>query len=111
VFQYKGKPIKDIQDVLMRGCEEAGIPYGRKAKDGFTFHDLRHTFATLTRRAGISKNIIMVIMGHSDVNDMNMRYDRIDQSDLIKAIDRFERYLLNWKKEKQGSNKNIEKLI
>jgi integrase len=111
VFLYKGKPIKDLRDALKRGCKVAGIPYGRKVKNGFTFHDLRHTFATIARKAGISRNIIMVIMGHSDVNDMNLRYDRIDPSDLIEDIDRFERYLSKRKRSKQDSEENIEKLI
>jgi len=37
--------------------------------------------------------VIKVIMGHSDGNDMNLRYDRVDHSDLIEAIDRLENYL------------------
>ncbi len=35
-------------------------------ENGFTFHDLRHTFQVNARRAGIDKNVRMVIMGHSD---------------------------------------------
>ena len=55
VFLFRGKPIKDIRGVLKRGCEDAGIPYGRKVKDGFTFHDLRHTTKTLMRKAGVDR--------------------------------------------------------
>ncbi len=37
----------------------------------------------------------MAIQGPSDGNDMNRRYDTIDESDLIKAIDQLEVYLQN----------------
>jgi integrase len=111
VFLYRGKPVFDIRASLIRGCKDACIPYGTNANAGFTFHDLRHTFATIARKAGIPRNIIMVIMGHSDVNDMNLRYDRIDQIDLIKAIDRFERFLLRKKAVKQDSEKNVEQSV
>jgi integrase len=47
------------------------------------FHDLRHCFATNARRAGISRNVIMAIMGHSTGGDMNARYDLIEDSDLF----------------------------
>ncbi len=56
----------DIRTALKIGCEAAQIPYGRNVENGFTFHDLRHTFQVNARRAGIDKNVRMVIMGHSD---------------------------------------------
>lgn len=93
VFLYGGEPIQSIRDGLSRACKDAGILYGRLVKGGFTLHDLRHTFATNARRAGVPRNVIKVIMGHSDGNDMNLRYDRVDHSDLIEAIDRLENYL------------------
>jgi len=73
------------------GMEPSLIPaYGSKVKDGFVFHDLRHTFATNARRAGIPRNVIMAIMGNSTGGDMNARYDKIEDSDLLEAIDRIE---------------------
>jgi hypothetical protein len=36
----------------------------------------------------------MTIMGHAG-NDMNFRYDTVDESDLLKAIDQIEGYLVN----------------
>ena len=38
----------------MTACKATGIIYGRKSHDGFTFHDLRHTFDTNMRRAGVA---------------------------------------------------------
>jgi len=87
VFQYKGKPVSDIRTGLKKGCESAGIAYGRNQENGFTFHDIRHTFATNARKAGVEKNVIMVIMGHSAGNDMNFRYDSVDEADLLNVVD------------------------
>jgi len=36
----------------------------------------------------------MVITGHT-ANDMNFRYDTVDEEDLLKAIDQMEDYLAN----------------
>jgi integrase len=95
VFQYRGESIKgDIRKSLENACREANIPYGRFEQGGFIFHDLRHTFTTIARKAGIPRNVIMVITGHT-ANDMNFRYDTVDEEDLLKAIDQMEDYLAN----------------
>jgi integrase len=68
VFQFKSKPISDIRTGLKKACEAAEIPYGRKIEDGFTFHDLRHTAKTNARKAGVDKNVRMVIFGRNRQN-------------------------------------------
>lgn len=94
-FHYRGESIKgDIRKSLENACKEANIPYGRFEQGGFIFHDLRHTFTTIARRAGVPRNVIMTITGHT-ANDMNFRYDTIDEEDLLKAIDQMEDYLAN----------------
>jgi len=94
VFLYRGKPIgRDIRNALEPACKRAGIPYGRNRENGFTFHDLRHTFATMARKAKAPKNVTMEIMGHSTGNDMNRRYDTVDEEDLIETIDQIEGYV------------------
>jgi len=65
VFLYKGKPIKDIRTGLMGACKKANIIYGRFVKGGFVFHDLRHTFNTNMRKAGVPESVVMNITGHS----------------------------------------------
>ena len=92
VFKYAGKPIKDVRDGLERACAKCNIKYGRFERDGLIFHDLRRTFATDARKAKIARNVIMSIMGHSDRGNMNARYDQVDQSDLIEAINQIEDY-------------------
>lgn len=95
VFLYKGKPIKkDIRTGLKGACKDAGIPYGRNEKDGFVFHDLRHTFNTYMRKAGVHESVIMKITGHS-TREMFDRYNTIDSEDTRKAVDQFQGYLQN----------------
>ena len=91
VFRYKGSTISDIRTGFIAGCKEAGIQYGRSG--GFVFHDLRHTAKTIARKAGVDKNVRMVIFGHSGNDDMDFRYDTVDEGDLLDAIDKVEMFL------------------
>jgi len=92
VFLFKGKPIKDFRTALRRACRDAGIPYGRRTKDGFVFHDTRHCFNTNMRRSGVPESVIMKITGHS-TREMFLRYDTVDSSDIRKAVDQMEGFL------------------
>lgn len=94
VFQYMGKPLKSIDTGLRGACKEAKITYGRKIKGGFTFHDLRHTFNTNMRKAGVDKTVIMKITGHSS-EEMFNRYNTVDAEDARQAVDRLQTYLAN----------------
>jgi len=85
VSLLKGSAILDIRTSLVAGCKDAGIPYGRKVENGFTFHDLRHTAKTIARKAGVDKNVRMVIFGHANPNDMDLRYDTVDEGDLTQS--------------------------
>ena len=71
-----------------------------RGKNGFTVHVLQHTAKTIARKAGVDKNVRMVIFGHSGYDDMDFRYDTVDEGDLIDAIDRVELFL-------QGRNHRI----
>ena len=85
VFLFKGKPIKDLRTGLRGACKDAGVTYGRFEKAGFIFHDLRHTFNTNMRKAGVQESVIMKITGHSS-RSMFDRYNTVDEGDLIQAI-------------------------
>jgi integrase len=93
VFTYTGKPIRDIRDGLKNACKKAEIPYGRFQENGFIFHDLRRTAKTNARKSGVDKNVRMTCFGYSSGNDMDYRYDIVDEEDLIKAVDQMEAYL------------------
>jgi integrase len=105
VFLYLGKPLKDIGRSLETACKAAGITYGRFEKNGLTFHDLRHTFNTYMRKAGVQESVIMAITGHAR-NRMFDRYNTIDDEDLLQAIDQFERFLASVDQNVDQSNEN-----
>lgn len=92
VFLYHGKrPIKHFTTALRTTCESAGIIWGRKAKDGFIFHDLRHTFVTDMRKAGVDKSVRMSITGHA-IQDLDDRYNKVDDEDKHQAIMKLETF-------------------
>ena len=60
VFTYKGKPLGSIRKAFQNAVERAGIT-------DFTFHDLRHTYATWLRQAGADLAIIQQALGHKSI--------------------------------------------
>lgn len=92
VFTYYGKPItRHFSQGLKSACKKAKITWGRDVKGGFVFHDLRHTFITDMRRAGVDRTVTMAITGHA-ITDMNQRYDVVEDSDKAGAIRKLEAY-------------------
>jgi integrase len=92
VFLYYGKPIADIKTTFKTLCEKAGVPYGRKVKGGLIFHDLRHSFNTYMRKAGVDKEVIKAITGHN-TDSMFTRYNKIDREDINQAVEKLEVFL------------------
>lgn len=93
VFLSKyGNTVQDIRGSLKKACKNAGILYGRFVKDGFVFHDLRHTFNTNMRKAGVQESVIMAIMGHEPTG-MFHRYNTVDEEDINKAMGQLENYI------------------
>jgi integrase len=84
VFTYRGKPVKSIKYSLTRGLEEVEI-------EDFRFHDLRHTFVSNARKAGVDRTVIMKLTGHKTLS-MFTRYNTVDQADAREALQRMERY-------------------
>ncbi|CAB5119498.1 Mobile element protein [Olavius algarvensis associated proteobacterium Delta 3] len=85
VFQYRGTPITDIRTGLRKACAKAKVVYGRFERGGFVFHDLRHTFNTNMRKAGVTDSVIMEITGHS-TREMFDRYNTIDNDDTRRRL-------------------------
>lgn len=94
MFLYRGKPIVGVRAGVKKACEKAKIIYGRFEKGGFIFHDLRHTFNTNMRKAGVTESVIMEITGHS-TREMFDRYNTIDEEDIRKAVDQLEVFFQN----------------
>lgn len=95
VFIYRGKPLKEIRTGFKKACAEAGI-------DGFVFHDLRHTFNTNMRKAGVDRSVIMKLTGHK-TSAMFDRYNTVDQEDAELAMQRFESFL-RWQNSDESSD-------
>jgi len=94
VFTYAGKPIKEVKTAFQRACVEAGLgsysgsgrgvrsegALDRKNSDadervrrpdsahyvGFTWHGLRHTWATWHRLRGTPLDVLQKLGGWSD---------------------------------------------
>jgi len=91
VFLYNGKPLGEFKKSLQQACEKAKILFGRDTEGGFVFHDLRHTFNTNMRKAGVQESVIMKITGHS-TRKMFDRYNTIDAQDARDAVDQLETF-------------------
>ncbi len=78
VFTYQGKPLKSIKTTLARALKETGIM-------DFRFHDLRHTWTTNARKAGVDRTVIMKLTGHKTLS-MFTRYNSVDEDDARQAL-------------------------
>lgn len=88
VFLFRGKPVSDIRGGVRRACRDAGIVYGQKKPDGFTFHDIRRTVKTFMARAGMPKVYRDTILGHA-LRGMDAYYMIPSEEDLVSAIARY----------------------
>jgi integrase len=85
VFTYRGKPIRSIKIALASGLKKAKI-------ENFRFHDLRHTFNTNMRKAGVERTVIMKLTGHK-TDSMFRRYNTVDALDAREAMRRLDALL------------------
>jgi len=84
VFTFKGRPLKSIKVCLARALKKANIT-------NFHLHDLRHTFTTNARKAGVDKTVIMKLTGHKTLA-MFTRYNTVDEADAREALELMEGY-------------------
>jgi integrase len=73
-----------MREPFIKACEQAGL-------NGLRFHDLRHTFVTNARKAGLDRKVIKTITGHK-TDSMFERYSHIDGEDLKIAAEVIEKY-------------------
>jgi len=85
VFASGGKPIGSIRRAFETACQRASIT-------SVVLHDLRHTFVTNMRRAGVDYFRIMAITGHRTM-DVLKRYHTIDHNDLTHAVAQLDTYM------------------
>ena len=67
---------------FIRACRSAGV-------EDFSFHDLRHTWASHLRMQGADLHDLMVLMGHSDMR-MTTRYVTLSQEHLRAATSKLD---------------------
>ena len=92
VFQYKGQALKNINRALQTACKNANIAYGRDVRNGFVFHDLRHTSVTDMRKAKVDPLVNRMWHGHSNGRTAHEGYHSFDREDLRKAGQALLRY-------------------
>jgi integrase len=85
VFTYTGQPLKKIKKAFANACRKAGV-------SNFRFHDLRHTFNTNMRKAGVDQSVIMKLTGHKTPS-MFQRYNTVDLDDAKNACQKLEEFL------------------
>lgn len=78
VFTYQGQPVTDVHMGLNAALKKAEIT-------DFTFHDLRHTFASHFVMRGGSLKDLQEILGHKNIQ-MTMRYAHLTQEHKKQAI-------------------------
>jgi site-specific recombinase XerD len=73
---------------MKKSLERAGL-----SGQGYSFHNLRHTFATDMLNAGMRLEVLQQLLGHQDI-EMTMRYARITnrtrEHEYFKAMERIE---------------------
>ncbi len=67
-------------------AERAGLPYGRRAINGFTMHSTRHTATTRMLRKGSDVRTVQEIVGHSDMT-MTLVYSHATSESRKRAVE------------------------
>jgi len=96
-----GRPIGSFRKAFDRALKKAGI-------EDFTFHDLRHTFASHMVMRGVDLPTVKEIMGHASFKT-TLRYAHLAQSHKRKAMELFDsRMDTIWTP--KGEKEKVEKL-
>ena len=83
VFSYKGKRLRNLRTMAWRKAWVAsGLPQEKMIRQGV--HNLRHTYATRLRAAGVSHEDRKDLLGHSN-GSMTTHYSQAEVSNLIAA--------------------------
>jgi integrase len=75
-----GHPLKSVKKAFSSALKKSGI-------EDFTFHDLRHTFASHLVMKGTDIRTVQQLMGHKDIK-MTMRYSHLSPEYVQEAVER-----------------------
>lgn len=93
----KGTQYRNFRTPFNNAVRKAGI-------SDFTFHDLRHTFASRLVMSGVELPTVKELMGHKDIK-MTLRYTHLSsdhKQNAVKALDNFGTNLRRFSR--QGEN-------
>jgi len=76
--------VKEIKRSFNTACRKAGIK-------NFTFHDLRHTFASHLVMDGVDIATVSRLLGHANIQ-MTMKYAHLSPDHRLLAVQRMERF-------------------
>ena len=77
-----GRPYRSYRTAFETAVRRAGI-------EDFTFHDLRHTFASRLVMAGVDLPTVKELLGHKDIT-MTLRYAHLSSDHKQAAVRRLE---------------------
>jgi integrase len=80
---HKGTPYRSFRSAFELAVRKAGL-------ENFTFHDLRHTFASRLVMAGVDLPTVKELMGHKDIT-MTLRYTHLSSDHKQRAVRALER--------------------
>lgn len=66
VIHFRKQRVDSVVKALIQACRLAKVPYGR-AKEGPTFHTIRHTAATMLAQLGVPEGLRKDVMGHLSI--------------------------------------------
>lgn len=88
LLRINGKPVKDFRKRWQTALVAAGInEKDSKRGEGFSFHDLRHEFATELVRNNVNPAVVQRLFGHSSM-DITDRYIDADETTLSDAVNK-----------------------
>jgi integrase len=79
-----GTPYRSFRSAFERAVQKAGTA-------DFTFHDLRHTFASRLVTAGVDLPTVKELLGHRDIS-MTMRYTHLSSDHKQTAVGKLEQF-------------------
>ena len=83
-WSQKGTPYRSFRTAFECAVRKAGI-------SDFTFHDLRHTFASRLVMSGVDLPTVKELMGHRDIT-MTLRYTHLSSDHKHSAVRTLERF-------------------
>jgi len=79
-----GRSYKSFRSAFEKAVQKAGL-------DDFTFHDLRHTFASRLVMSGVDLPTVKELLGHKDIS-MTLRYTHLSTDHKQHAVRLLEQF-------------------